>query len=131
MKISLLLLTCYIAVIPGNRSVLSQAVVEPRTLILGQPVEDRMDSGQSHEYRVAVAAGEFIRIEIEQRGVDIAVKLIGPRANQLLEVDSPGGPYGPECVSWIAEEAGDYRVIVSTVGKPWPPKEYWATLVEK
>jgi hypothetical protein len=68
-------------------------------------------------YKVALAAGQFVRITIEQRGVDVVLHLLEPDGKKLLEVDSPNGNRGLEPVSWIAEQAGDYRLEVTASGK--------------
>ena len=35
-----------------------------------QPVERELAGGQAHSYTVTLAAGEFVRVIVEQRGVD-------------------------------------------------------------
>jgi tetratricopeptide (TPR) repeat protein len=51
-------------------------------------------------------------VVVEQQGIDVTVALVGPGQKRLLEMDSPNGNYGPEPVSAVAEEAGEYRIEV-------------------
>jgi tetratricopeptide (TPR) repeat protein len=87
------------------------------TLELGKPVERELSGGQSHSYRVLLAAGQYLHVVVDQRGIDVVVGLYGPDAKKLTEVDSPNGTQGPERVSWITETKGVYRLEVRSLQK--------------
>src|SRR5215212_7739664 len=65
----------------------------------------------SHEYCVALAAGEVVRVSVEQRGADVAVMLRSPGGDPLFEMDGIGGP-GVEDLAWQAAEGGTYAIEV-------------------
>jgi tetratricopeptide (TPR) repeat protein len=67
---------------------------------------------------------------VEQRGIDVAVTLLGPDGKQILEVDSPNGDRGPEPVSWIVETSGDYRLAVRSLKKDAASGRYEVKVVE-
>lgn len=78
----------------------------------GKPIQRELGGGQFHSYRVELAAGQFLHITVEQRGIDVVVKLFSTDNRKVLEVDSPNDKYGPESVSLIAETPGRYRIEI-------------------
>ncbi len=95
-------------------------------LEVGRPVEKTLAGGQTHNYSVALLAGQFLHLVIEQRGIDVAVKLFGPDSKELLLIDSPNGDQGPEPLFWVAEAAGNYRIEVGSGDKQAPAGRYEA-----
>ncbi|HJQ25263.1 MAG TPA: hypothetical protein VKA60_15190, partial [Blastocatellia bacterium] len=93
-------------------------------LVQGQAVEREMRGGEAHLYRIALKQGEYLHVAVEQKGVDVVVRLFGPDGKQLTEVDSPNGTQGPEPVSWIAETAGEYRLEVKAPDEKAVPGRY-------
>ncbi len=61
--------------------------------------------------------GQCLRVAADQRGIDILLKIIGPHGQSLVEMDSPNSTQGPEVASVIAEQAGRYRVEISSLRK--------------
>jgi hypothetical protein len=55
-----------------------------------------MQGSETQWFRVAVASGQYLRIVVNQLGIDVAVALIGPGGERLVEVDSPNGTRGNE-----------------------------------
>ena len=96
----------------------------------GAPVERELSGGQSHAYEMILDAGQFLRLTVEQKGVDIVLKLIGPGGQTLAEVDSPNGKGGIEPLPWVTTEAGRYQVLVVCPGRDDPPGKYTVTLHE-
>ncbi len=96
----------------------------------GRPVERELAGGQSHSYQLAIAAGQFIRLVVDQRGIDVVVRLFGSDNKQLLEVDSPNGSRGPEPVLFVAEASGDYRLDVRSLETGAAPGRYEARIEE-
>ncbi len=89
-----------------------QTRAEPVALEVGKPVERELKGGETHRYRIRLEAGQYLYVVVDQKGIDVAVTLVGPNDAKLAEVDSPSGPAGPEQVSWVAETGGTYRVEV-------------------
>ena len=83
-----------------------------QTLELGRAVERTMSAGEIHPYRIALDAGQFLRVDVEQLALDVVVTVLGPDGEQVAEVDGPTGSVGLETVELAAEETGDYRIEV-------------------
>lgn len=74
----------------------------PPKLNRGKPVASGLAGDQAHSYRVNLDTGEYLRVRVEQRGVDVALKITGPDGRQILEVNSQAGAQGTEAASLVA-----------------------------
>ena len=83
------------------------------TLQVGTPIERTLGPGQSHDFAVSAEENNFIELVVEQRGIDVSVKVSSPDGKSLGEYDTPNGADGPENVSFVATTAGTYRITVS------------------
>lgn len=88
-----------------------------RELKLGEKIERELAGGQGHSYRVMMTAGQYMHVVVEQKGIDVAVRLFGPDGKQLFDVDSPNGTRGPEPVFIVADIAAVYRLDVEALDK--------------
>lgn len=94
----------------------------------GKPIERELAGGESHSYRLTLAAGQFCRIVIEQRGIDIVVAVYDPNGAKIVEVDSPNGANGPELVVLAPEAAGAYRLEIRSLRKNATAGRYEAAM---
>src|SRR5262245_22918424 len=62
-----------------------------RVLEPSAPREGQLAGGQTHDYHLNLAAGQFLHVVVDQRGIDVVVRLFAPDGKQLIEVDSPNG----------------------------------------
>ncbi len=91
----------------------STVVQQPvQVLEAGRVVERAIAGGEKHVYRVVVAAGQFLQIVVEQRGIDLALALLTNDDKDIFAVDSPTGTQGTESFSYVAERPGELRVEV-------------------
>jgi hypothetical protein len=69
---------------------------------------------------------------VDQRGIDVIVRVFSPGGKKLGEFDSPNGDEGPENVSVIALDAGAYRIEVAPLGQAVnpPPGKYEIKVTE-
>lgn len=81
----------------------------------GKLIQRDLSGGHSHSYRVEMAAGQFLHAIVEQRSVDVMVRVFAPDGQKLLEVDNPNSRVGLESVSVIAETPGRYRLEVRSL----------------
>jgi CHAT domain-containing protein/tetratricopeptide (TPR) repeat protein len=88
------------------------------TVVVGQPVTREIRAGEEHAYQVNLKAGEYARIVVEQKGIDVALALLGADGKPLLEIDNNlSGTRGLEIVSLVAEAGGAYRFKVGSLEK--------------
>ncbi len=85
----------------------------PTKLQLGTPVERTLKPGQTHEFTLDLQENTFVQFEVEQRGIDVIVKVSAPNGKFVGEYDSPNGADGPEHVAFVAGATGPYLISVS------------------
>ncbi|HKP14299.1 MAG TPA: tetratricopeptide repeat protein [Blastocatellia bacterium] len=103
---------------------------EVRQLEAGKPIERELQGGQSHVYQIQLAAGQYLGVLVEQRGIDVAITVSGPDGKPLAEVDGPNGALGPERVGVMADAAGGYRLDVHSA-EDAPPGRYEIRITER
>lgn len=79
----------------------------------GAPVERTVARGQTQSFTINLEQNQFLQFVVEQRGIDVVVRVFSPSAQPLGVYDTPNGPNGPEGVSVIARVAGAYRIDVT------------------
>jgi CHAT domain-containing protein len=114
----------------AGSSLQSQSEKDAQTLELGKPIERELKGGEVHYYKITLASGQYLRVVVEQRGVDVVVTLFGPDGKKIVEVDSPNGTQGPEPLSFVADTPGEYRVEVRSLEKDAAPGYYEAKIEE-
>ena len=102
----------------------TQPTQEVPTLELGKPIERELAGGQSHSYKITLAEGQYLNLVVEQRGVDVAVALVGPDGAQLANEDGETRKKGSEKVEWVVAVAGSYQLSVRVVQKNSPIGKY-------
>jgi CHAT domain-containing protein/tetratricopeptide (TPR) repeat protein len=108
-------------------AVLLQAVahLSPRT-----PVESALTAGESHAYVIELVAEQYVAVTVQQQAIDVVVIVHGPTGAKIVEVDGPGGKYGPERIRLIAAETGNHRVEIRSLEKNAPAGRYRITTTE-
>jgi CHAT domain-containing protein/tetratricopeptide (TPR) repeat protein len=112
-----LLTVAIFSLLPTKMTGMAQQVPEARTLEPGKPIERELLGGQSHAYQLVLAAGQYLHLLVEQRGIDVVIKVYGLGGSQLTEMNSLPEARGAESILFIAEAAGRYRVEVSATEK--------------
>jgi CHAT domain-containing protein/Tfp pilus assembly protein PilF len=90
----------------------------------GKPIERALAGGEAHSYRLAIAAGQFCQVVVDQRGVDVVVAFYGLDGAKIVEVDSPTDTHGQEPISLMVDSSGTYRLEVRSPAKNAPTGRY-------
>src|SRR5262249_6606364 len=88
----------------------------PRLLELGRPIECELAGGQKHGYQIMLAAGQYVDVTIEQRGIDVSLEVLSGDGRQIADVDLDFRLQGLERVEIVADAAQAY--VISVQGKP-------------
>ncbi|HNB73216.1 MAG TPA: tetratricopeptide repeat protein, partial [Acidobacteriota bacterium] len=118
--------------LPGvqTNSVVTQSMAEPTPISSADVVERELQAEQKHSFTVQLEANRYVRIEVEQQGIDVIVRLFDPAGKQVQEMDSPNGTNGPEHLRHVTIEAGTYRIEVAGLEKGAKPGKYTIRLGE-
>jgi len=81
----------------------------------GKAIEKSLAAGQSHNYPINLEKDQFVQVAVEQKGVDVVVRIFLPNGNLLKEFDTPTGTEGTEYAQVISESAGTFRIEVAAL----------------
>jgi CHAT domain-containing protein/Tfp pilus assembly protein PilF len=85
---------------------------ESQVLERGKPIRRELAGGQEHSYQIRPSVGQFLKVIVEQRGIDVMVQVSGPDGKRILKFDSESRYHGQEEVSLVAETTDGFRLIV-------------------
>lgn len=92
-------------------------------LELSKPVERTLAGEQLHQFKIALASDQYLRLLVRQNGVDIKLTILDPTGRKLVnEYDDAVG--GIETIAVISSEAGNYTLEVRPVQKTASPGQY-------
>ena len=97
---------------------------ETASLELGKAIERELSGGQTHAYSFALAAGQFARVIVEQKGIDVVVRLLDANGNSLAEVDSPNDDRGEEVLFWATPTTAPLRLAIKSLDEKAKPGKY-------
>jgi CHAT domain-containing protein len=118
------------ALLNGRALSATQETDEARYLEARDTVERELAGGERHAYRIALTAGQFMRVVVEQRGINVVLTLLAPDGSRLAEVDKSLINAGTESLFQVAELPGDYRLEVRAWDKEAVLGRYEVRFVE-
>jgi CHAT domain-containing protein/tetratricopeptide (TPR) repeat protein len=83
------------------------------TLAPGPAVERHLGDGEEHQFAVPLAAGEYVRIGVEQRGIDVRATIRDGDGTLIEDAVDGVGPAGEESVEIVATVASTYTLAVA------------------
>jgi len=95
----------------------AQSAQKGDSLEPGKGIERELSGGQSHSYKVRMIFGQYLRVVVEQRGIDVAVILSAPDGKKVGKADSSQALNGSESISVISDTAGAYLIEVRSPDK--------------
>jgi CHAT domain-containing protein/tetratricopeptide (TPR) repeat protein len=108
----------------------AQKPQEVEMLEQGKPIERELAAGETHTYQIGLVEDDYLMVIVEQRGIDVAVRVLGPDGKQISEIDSEIRKQGEERVSQVAEVAGSYRLSVQSAQRAAPAGRYEIMVAE-
>ncbi len=97
---------------------------EAPPLLAGEKIRRRMAPGETHVYSLVVSAGDYLELVTIQDGIDVKTVLVDSEGEEMIRVDRPIGPRGPETLIALAETAGTLEIRISPAGRDQPPRSY-------
>ena len=88
------------------------------TLAVGDIRERRSVGTATVTYTVESAGNELVAARLDQRGVDVAIRILAPDGSTIRRVDSSAGALGPEPILFSATQPGRYRLQVTRTEEP-------------
>ncbi|HZH30086.1 MAG TPA: CHAT domain-containing tetratricopeptide repeat protein [Pyrinomonadaceae bacterium] len=88
---------------------------EAQPLEPGSSLEGELAGGQARRYLVKLEAEQFARFVVEQRGVDVVLRVFAADNTLLARANDVEVPAGSEQVAVLAEAAGVYQLEIQAV----------------
>jgi CHAT domain-containing protein/tetratricopeptide (TPR) repeat protein len=85
---------------------------DSQSLSIGAPIERELPAGQAHTYRIALSAGQFALVQVEQRGANVSLAANGPDGKEFAHVNLRGTGEGVERLAIVADAASEYILKV-------------------
>src|SRR6185503_3769865 len=82
-------------------------------------------------YSINVRAGQYLRIIVEQQGVDVEVALLSANGDFLITVNNANGTRGAEVVSLLADHDETFRINIKTTEPKPRPAFYSISIAEQ
>jgi CHAT domain-containing protein/tetratricopeptide (TPR) repeat protein len=83
----------------------------------GKSIEREIKAGETHSYLLRCEAGQFIQINLEQRGSNVLLALFGVDERPILSLNNIDDTEGHEGLPLLPEISGVYRLDVKSVGR--------------
>jgi Tfp pilus assembly protein PilF len=99
---------------------------EKEALLLepGKAIKRILAGADSHTYQIRLSAGQFVKVIVDQQGIDVVAQLSGPSGEQIIRFDGEVSSRGQELAPFVAEAAGVYRLTVRPKRKNAPTAGY-------
>ncbi|MBX7223277.1 MAG: CHAT domain-containing protein [Blastocatellia bacterium] len=114
--------------VAGSLQTPAPVVPEPSSrleILADRPVERELKGGECHRYSLTLSPNSFLHLQVEQKGIDLALILVGPDGKELRKENNwYNGPVGPEQLLLLATETGQYRLEVQSTNKEAPAGTY-------
>ena len=85
----------------------------PQTIQPGFTVERELTETDKHNYEVNLTKGQMLNFTVEQRGIDVWLRIFTADGKFVDRVDSPNGREGDEPLKMVSLTGGRYRIEVS------------------
>jgi len=98
----------------------TQTSSELQVLETGKPLERRLAGGAKQSYRVELSDNQYAKVVIEQRGIDLVVRLFDSDNKMVSEFDSAITLRGSENAEIFTPVARTYRLEIEARSKMLP-----------
>lgn len=135
-RLSLFLTLCLLA-IPAtvktqsntSSSPIPSQLVSIPDLELAKPIERQIKGGDVHPYNLTLKVDEYVHIDVDQVGIDLAVWVFDPEGKKISESDA-FRVGEKEALSILADMSGVYRLEIHTTFPNVPTGRYELKLTE-
>lgn len=96
-----------------------------------QTAERLLGRGGEHQYQVALHAGEYAELVVEQRGVNVIVQVRDPSDDPIADFDEEPRRRGREQVELAADVDGTYTVAIKAAPGTTVPGSYTVQIADR
>lgn len=89
------------------------ALAGSKRLSTGEQIQKTIFPGSRHTYSFPLAAGQYLRVIVQDENVDLRISLFGADLDKLKAVNSR--LFGPTPISWVADVDGLYKLELRAI----------------
>jgi CHAT domain-containing protein len=115
----------------SRQETLTQESGQSQTISSGLAIERELTSGQVHVYQIKLTADEYVRVRVDERGIDVVLTLLAPDRTPLADSHATRGSGDANAVAIVAEDSGTYWLEVQALRKDAAAGRYEVRLVEQ
>lgn len=101
-----------------------------QTIQAGFAVERELGSTEKHNYEVTLNKGKLLNFVVEQRGVDIVLRVYTADGKFYDRLDSPNETQGDEPFQIVSPNGGRFRIEINRWSENMPTGKYFVKPVE-
>jgi CHAT domain-containing protein/Tfp pilus assembly protein PilF len=90
-------------------------MIAPSPTIAQTATTQTIQDSESRSFPIALQSGQFVRILVQQQGIDLVVTLLSPDGKEIATSDSPNEDEGTEVISAIAKVSGEYKLVIKAL----------------
>ncbi len=103
---------------------------EITALETGKTIDREISGGRKHIFQINLEKGQYANILLEQKGIDVLIRVFGADGKLTSEFDREVRANGVETVEIVASENGAFKLEVEAKVKNAPSASYKITLTE-
>ena len=96
----------------------------------GTPITRELSGGQSEAFAIQAGSGQFLRLSVEQIGIDVRLNLTDPAGRPVVALDGPNGRFGREEIAVVTEAAGTHRLEVGSANPAAAGGQYKISIID-
>jgi C-terminal processing protease CtpA/Prc len=101
----------------------------PIALTVDQKAKDfQINQSEENSFAVELKGEQRYLIVVEQKGIDLVLRLADPGGRLIKEQDGTNGANGPEKIFVQPESKGRYSLLIKPLKKPAAPFEGWYSI---
>jgi tetratricopeptide (TPR) repeat protein len=115
----------------------AERVLRPRTELSGVRFDagsvftEQLAGKEVHSFTITARAGQFIRVTVEQQGIDVEVTLVSRNGDAVVTVNNANGTRGIEVVSFLASHDENFHINIKSTEPAPRPAHYRLSFAEQ
>lgn len=102
---------------------------KPASLTTGTKKSFRISQNDTKTFALQLEKGKSYRITVEQKGIDVDLRLKNTAGTEVAYRDSPNGKYGPEIIELAIQHATDFTLAITPLKEEANAKKGTCTAV--
>lgn len=99
-------------------------------LEVGKLIEKTLRAGEVQRFSFRVQAGDYLRLTVEQRSIDVVLRLKDSSGRRVIEIDDPSEIQGTESLTYVFDITAEYILEIVAQDKEARAGTYTLRLLE-